>query len=68
MNLQYSNDKYGKAFLVGGSLLIWLLILLLFKTYGYAQTWELWKVPTELPPFSDFRLIPGSAETFRLGI
>ena len=62
------NDKYGKAFLAGGSLLIWLFILLLFKSYGYTQTWELWKVPTESPPFSDFRLIPGSAETFRMGI
>lgn len=65
---KYLNDKYGKAFLVGGSLLIWLSILLLFKSYGYTQTWELWKVPTESPPFSDFRLIPGSAETFRMGI
>jgi hypothetical protein len=61
-------DKYGKAFLVGGSLLIWLFILLLFKSYGYTQTWGLWKVPTESPAFSDFRLIPGSAETFRMGI
>jgi hypothetical protein len=68
MQSRYLNDKYGKAFLVGGSLLIWLFILLLFKSYGYTQTWELWKVPTESPPFSDFRLIPGSAETFRMGI
>ena len=68
MQSKYSNDKYGKTFLIGGSLLIWLSILLLFKSYGYTQTWELWKVPTESPPFSDFRLIPGSAETFRMGI
>ena len=68
MQSKYSNDTYGKAFLIGGSLLIWLSILLLFKSYGYTQTWELWKVPTESPPFSDFRLIPGSAETFRMGI
>src|SRR3989304_3787190 len=68
MQSRYLNDKYGKAFLVGGSLLIWLSIFLLFKNYGYTQTWELWKVPTESPPFSDFRLIPGSAETFRMGI
>ena len=68
MQSKYLNDKYGKAFLVVGSLLIWLFILLLFKNYGYTQTWELWKVPTESPLFSDFRLIPGSAETFRLGI
>jgi hypothetical protein len=62
------SDKYGKAFLIAGSVLIWLFILLLFKNYGYTQTWELWRVPTESPPFSDFRLIPGSAETFRMGI
>jgi hypothetical protein len=68
MQSKHLNDKYGKAFLVGGSLLIWLSIFLLFKNYGYTQTWELWKVPTESPPFSDFRLIPGSAETFRMGI
>ena len=68
MQSKYINDKYGKVFLVGGSLLIWLFILLLFKSYGYTQTWELWKVPTQSPPFSDFRLIPGSAETFRMGI
>jgi len=68
MQSKYLNDKYGKAFLVGGSLLIWLSIFLLFRNYGYTQTWELWKVPTESPPFSDFRLIPGSAETFRMGI
>lgn len=68
MQSRYLNDKYGKAFLIGGSLLIWLSILLLFKGYGYTQTWELWKIPTESPLFSDFRLIPGSAETFRMGI
>ncbi len=68
MQSKYLNDKHGKAFLVGGSLLIWLFIFLLFKSYGYTQTWELWRVPTESPPFSDFRLIPGSAETFRMGI
>ena len=68
MQSKYLNDKYGKAFLVGGSVLIWLCIFWLFKNYGYTQTWELWKVPTESPQFSDFRLIPGSAETFRMGI
>jgi len=68
MQSRYLNDKYGKVFLVGGSLIIWASIILLFKNYGYTQTWELWKVPTESPPFSDFRLIPGSAETFRMGI
>lgn len=61
-------DLRGRALLIGGSLIIWLLILLLFKNYGYTQTWQLWKVPTESPPFVDFRLIPGSADTFRMGI
>lgn len=36
-------------------------------THGYEETWQLWKVPTEMPPFKDFRLIPGSAESFRNG-
>lgn len=49
------------------SLLLWLLIISLFKTYGYEKTWQLWKVPTEMPPFVDFRLIPGSAESFLRG-
>ncbi|HLF72885.1 MAG TPA: hypothetical protein VI524_00945 [Anaerolineales bacterium] len=68
MQSRHLNDKYGMAFLVAGCLLIWAFIFLLFKSYGYTQTWELWRVPTESPPFSDFRLIPGSAETFRMGI
>src|SRR5687767_8791103 len=68
MRSKNPSDQYGKAFLIGGSLLMWLFIFLLFKNYGYVETWALWKVPTESPPFSDFRLIPGSAETFRMGI
>jgi hypothetical protein len=68
MRSKNPSDQYGKAFLIGGSLLMWLFIFLLFKNYGYVETWALWKVPTESPPFSDFRLIPGSAETFRIGI
>jgi len=62
------NENYGRVFLIVAGLLIWLVILCLFKVRGYDQTWELWRVPVEHPPFSDFRLIPGSAETFRLGI
>lgn len=42
-------------------------MLISFKYYGYEETWQLWKVPTIMPPFLDFRLIPGSAESFRRG-
>jgi len=65
--LKFANEKYGKWALVGGGVLIWLVILVLFKFYGYEKTWQLWKVPTEMPPFLDFRLIPGSAESFQRG-
>lgn len=63
-----ANQKYGKAFLIASSLMIGLAILLSFKVYGYEETWKLWRVPVLLPQFSDFRLIPGSAESFREGI
>ena len=46
---------------------MWLFMLISFKYYGYEETWQLWKVPTIMPPFLDFRLIPGSAESFRRG-
>ena len=48
--------------------MIWGILLFLFKTYGYEETWKLWRVPVQQPPFSDFRLIPGSAESFRRGL
>jgi hypothetical protein len=67
MQLEISKDHYGKLVLVVSASLIWLLILVLFKAYGYEKTWQLWKVPTEMPPFVDFRLIPGSAESFLRG-
>ena len=63
-----ANEKYGKVFLIASSLMIGLLILLAFKVYGYDETWKLWRVPAQQPQFSDFRLIPGSAESFREGI
>ena len=66
--LSNPNDKYGRLFLVTASLVVWLVVLVLFKVYGYDETWRLWRVPVEHPPFLDFRLIPGSAETFRSGI
>lgn len=46
---------------------MWLLLLVLFRSYGYSKTWSLWKVPTREPVFFDFRLIPGSAESFAHG-
>jgi hypothetical protein len=67
MRLKGSREHYGKIFLIVATGLIWLLILVLFKIYGYEKTWQLWKVPTEMPPFLDFRLIPGSAESFLRG-
>jgi hypothetical protein len=66
-SLQEVNEKYGKSFLIVSSLLIWSLILLSFKFYGYDETWRLWRVPVVQPQFVDFRLIPGSAESFRRG-
>ena len=67
MRLRFNNEANGKLILIGVTIGIWLLIIILFKTYGYEQTWQLWRVPTEMPPFVDFRLIPGSAESFLKG-
>jgi len=39
----------------------------LFNYQGYTRTWELWGVQTQQHVFMDFRLIPGSAESFRNG-
>jgi hypothetical protein len=67
-SLSDANKKYGGPFLVASSLVLWVVILFLFKAYGYEETWKLWRVPVQQPQFSDFRLIPGSAETFRRGL
>jgi hypothetical protein len=67
MQFTLGRENYGKLVLISATTLIWLLLLILFKVYGYHQTWELWKVPTWDPPFLDFRLIPGSADSFRHG-
>lgn len=67
MDLKIQKENYGKILLIGASVLMWLLIIILFKTYGYERTWQLWKVPTQNMPFMDFRLIPGSAESFANG-
>jgi len=63
-----ANEKYGKVFFIASSLVIGLVILSLFKIYGYDETWKLWRVLVLHPQFSDFQLIPGSAESFREGI
>jgi len=67
MQLSLEKQHYGKLILISAATLMWLLILVLFKTYGYEETWQLWKVPTQNLPFLDFRLIPGSAESFTHG-
>ncbi len=43
------------------------LVGLSFRFYGYEATWRLWNIPTLMPPFTDLRLLPGSAESFRQG-
>ena len=68
MSFRDANEKYGKVFLIISNLVVGLAILLSFKFFGYDETWKLWRVPVEHPQFSDFRLIPGSAESFREGI
>jgi hypothetical protein len=67
MQFKLGSENYGKFVLITTAALIWLLLLISFKAYGYHQTWELWKVPAWDPPFLDFRLIPGSADSFRHG-
>ena len=65
MSFRDLNEKYGPVFLITSSLVVGLVILLLFKVYGYDETWKLWRVPVQYPQFADFRLIPGSAESYR---
>lgn len=67
MTLRGANEKYGKVFLIVSSLVVGLVLLLLFTFYGYDETWKLWRVPVQHPQFADFRLIPGSAESYRNG-
>ena len=38
-----------------------------FYFYGYEKTWQLWNIPTFMPPFLDFQLLPASAESIRAG-
>jgi len=58
----------GRWLLIGLSLLIWVGIISLFITIGYEETWKIWNIPTQMPPFMDFRLIPGTAATIRMGL
>jgi hypothetical protein len=67
MTLNYIRENKGKSLLIAGIVLIWVALLVLFQSYGYNETWELWNVPTLDPVFRDFQLIPGSAESFRNG-
>jgi len=67
MSFKLDKENYGKLLLIGASVLMWLLLLILFKKIGYFETWAIWKVPTWKLTFLDFRLIPGSADSFRHG-
>ena len=67
MILKTIRENKGKSLFIAGILLMWIFILISFKVIGYEETWQTWGVPTEMPPFKDFRLIPGSAESFREG-
>jgi len=67
MVLKAIRENKGKSLLIAGIVLMWVLLGILFSSYGYAETWELWNVPVHSPAFRDFQLIPGSAESFRHG-
>jgi len=67
MVLNFIRQNKGKSLLIAGIVLMWVFLLISFKLTGYEETWQLWGIPTETPPFKDFRLIPGSAESFRNG-
>lgn len=60
-------ENKGKLLLIGASVAMWLLVLGLLNAIGYEQTWQLWKVPQGKISFLDFRLIPGSAESYLHG-
>ncbi|MDX1377884.1 MAG: hypothetical protein R3307_03475, partial [Anaerolineales bacterium] len=67
MIAEYIRENKGKSLLIAGIVLMWVLLGILFSSYGYEETWQLWGISTEMPPFKDFRLIPGSAESYRNG-
>ena len=67
MIFKLAKESHGKLLLIGASVLMWLFLLMLFITLGQGNTWHLWKIPMWKMCFMDFRLIPGSAESFRHG-
>ena len=67
MVIKIIRENKGKSLLIAGIILMWIFLWASFNINGYAETWELWKVPTIKPIFRDFQLIPGSAESFRHG-
>lgn len=67
MVLKYVRENKGQSLLIAGIVLMWVVLGVLFRQYGYYETWELWNVPVHPPVFRDFLLIPGSAESFRNG-
>jgi hypothetical protein len=67
MGMKLERENYGRLVLIGASVLMWLLLIVLFIAIGYENTWRLWKVPAWNMTFLDFRLIPGSTESFLHG-
>lgn len=57
----------GKKTLLGLVILGALVMGLLFRFYGYEQTWKLWNIPVMSPHFADLRSITGGAESYALG-
>src|SRR5512139_2686092 len=67
MGVKLAKENHGKLLLIGASVLMWLLLALLLITMGEGKTWHLWQIDVQKMSFMDFRLIPGSAESFRHG-
>ncbi len=59
----------GRFWLIAVSLLMWAILCDLFLSYGYEKTWALWGVhPGGAQFFFDWRLIPGTIDTLRMGL
>jgi hypothetical protein len=67
MSLRIEKEHYGRLILVSVATLMWLFILVSYQVRGYGPTWGIWHIPSWRLPFLDFRLIPGSAESFAHG-
>jgi hypothetical protein len=61
-------DAHARVILVVSTLGIWTGVGLSFLFHGVEETWRFWQIPTMQPSFVDFRIIPGSAETVRMGL